>query len=116
LRIDSHLRKMRRWGAWSRFFGNDVGGAQKRVARRSRCGHMKGLLLIRMVLYRLPTSCGAVVDASQGRTNARQVSYRYHVISFRANRITRQGATGPDAPAVIIALVDSPHNNVAVDG
>jgi hypothetical protein len=44
------------------------------------CGHVNVLLMIRIGLYRLLTSCGVGVGASQRRTNARQDSFRYLLI------------------------------------
>src|SRR5258708_614523 len=40
--------------------------------------------MIRTVIYRLLTSCGWGVSAPQRRTNARQVSYRYHQLTLPA--------------------------------
>ena len=51
--------------AWSRCFGNDAGVEQKRAASPLKCGHSKRLPMIRIGLYRLLTSCGTGVDASQ---------------------------------------------------
>jgi hypothetical protein len=73
---------MRRWGAWSRFFGKNAGGAQKRAANRLKYGHTKGSLMIRTDLYRWLTSCGSGVGAAKRRTNSHQASYRYHEITL----------------------------------
>jgi hypothetical protein len=50
--------------AWPSLFGRDVGGAYNRVANRLMCGHANVLLMIRIDLYRLLTSCGVGVGAS----------------------------------------------------
>jgi hypothetical protein len=43
-----HLRKMRRCGAWSRFFGNAAAVAQKRVASLLTSGQANGILRIKI--------------------------------------------------------------------
>jgi hypothetical protein len=52
--------------------------------------------MIKPGISRLPTFCEWGDDASQRRTNARQGSYRYHVITLAA-RLSRTLRSGPDA-------------------
>ena len=70
-------KKMRRWGAWLRFFGNDAVAVWKRAESRLKFGHANVLLMIRTGLYRLPTFCGWGVGVSQRRTNPWQGSFTY---------------------------------------
>jgi hypothetical protein len=113
LRIDTRLRKMRRWCVWSRCSGNDVGVVWKRAGSPVKCGHTKGLLLIEIGLYRLLTSCGAGVDALQRRTSkveeVRQREVRdlgWHkyqtivVVEFYRVRCPRCGLKSGDRSAV----------------
>jgi hypothetical protein len=65
LRRESLLREMRRCDGRSSWSGHGVGAAQERAGSPLKCGHAKGLLMIRIGLCTLLTSCGAVVDASQ---------------------------------------------------
>jgi hypothetical protein len=69
------LRKMRRCGAWSRYSGHDVGAARKRARSPLNLGYAKVLLMIKMGLYRLLTSCGTVVGVAAANER-RQDSYR----------------------------------------
>jgi hypothetical protein len=59
------LRKMRRCGAWSSYFGNDAVAVWKRAGSPLKCGPAKRSLMIKLGIYRLPTSCGPGVGAPQ---------------------------------------------------
>ena len=72
------LRKMRRCGDWSRSSGNDDAAVWRGAGSPMNLGQSKRLLMIRIDLSRLLTSCGAGVGASE-RPNERPLgSYRYH--------------------------------------
>ena len=63
---------MRRCGAWSRSSGNDGGAVWKRAVSPLNLGRANVFPMIRTGIYRLLTSCGWGVGASQ-RRNARQL-------------------------------------------